>query len=276
LSPRGATTGRIERPASRRSPARSEIDSRGPAQRRDPGARQGASPAAWLVTRLFAVLLLSGASGLLYHVATSDEFRIARVVVSGNRLLSVGELEAMAAVHGANIFWVKQEEVRQRLQALPAVQTARVTTFLPNRVEIRVGERTPVVLWESGGATFLVDHEGRVLKPATEAQPLPTIREVGPSDLQPGSTIDRGAITTMFKLQQLLPGVARATAREFEYSRETGMSVLTDFGPTVRFGNEDDLEWKVTALVAVRRELERTAQRAELIDLRFKDRPYVR
>jgi cell division protein FtsQ len=228
------------------------------------------------VTRLFAVLLLSGASGLLYHVATSDEFRIARVVVSGNRLLSVGELEAMAAVHGANIFWVKQEEVRQRLQALPAVQTARVTTFLPNRVEIRVGERTPVVLWESGGATFLVDHEGRVLKPATEAQPLPTIREVGPSDLQPGSTIDRGAITTMFKLQQLLPGVARATAREFEYSRETGMSVLTDFGPTVRFGNEDDLEWKVTALVAVRRELERTAQRAELIDLRFKDRPYVR
>jgi cell division protein FtsQ len=228
------------------------------------------------VTRLFAVLLLSGASGLLYHVATSDEFRIARVVVSGNQLLSVGELEAMAAVHGANIFWVKQEEVRQRLQALPAVQTARATTFLPNRVEIRVGERTPVVLWESGGATFLVDREGRVLKPATEALPLPTIREVGPPDLQPGSTIDRGAITSVFKLQQLLPQVARVTAREFEYSRETGMSVLTDFGPTVRFGNEDDLEWKVTALVAVRRELERTAQRVELIDLRFKDRPYVR
>jgi hypothetical protein len=51
---------------------------------------------------------------------------------------------------------------------------------------------------------------------------------------------------------------------------------VTDSGPRVIFGRGEDLDWKVTALVAVRRELERQGQRAELIDVRFKDRPYVR
>jgi cell division protein FtsQ len=225
---------------------------------------------------LLALALLSAASGLLYDVATSDDFRIAEVIVAGNQLLSANDLEAAAAVSGANIFWVRQEEVRQRLQALPAVQSARVGAFLPDRLEIRVSERTPAAVWQVDDAAFLVDRDGRVLGPASAPRQLPTIRDLGQTHIRAGSSVDAAALRAVFRLSQLLPQVATAVPREFEYAAGSGVSMVAETGQRVRFGTGDDLEWQVSTLVAVRRELERTGQHAELIDVRFKDRPYVR
>jgi cell division septal protein FtsQ len=239
-------------------------------------ASAGPSFRAWLVTKLLAVLLLFGASGLLYHVAASDGFRIERVVVIGSQLVSTAEIERSASVTGLNIFWVKEEEVGHRLQAIAAVQSARARTVLPDRLEVRIVERTPVAVWQNGGMSYLVDSEGRVLQATDRSVALPTIRDVGSQPVQVGSRVDRGALSTMFQLQQILPRVAGLTPRELEYGPDTGVTVVTDAGPRVRFGEEDNLEWKVNALIAVRRELDRQGQQPELIDLRFRDRPYVR
>jgi len=229
-----------------------------------------------LVTKLIAVVLLFGASGLLYHVAASDGFRIERVVVVGFQLVPSVEIERTAAVAGLNIFWVREEEVGQRLQGIAAIQSARVRTVLPDRLEVRIVERAPVAVWQNGGMSYLVDAEGRVLQETDKPVALPTIRDVGEQPVQTGGSVDRAALSTMFRLQQLLPRVAGLTPRELEYGLDTGVTVVSDTGPRVRFGEDDDLEWQVTALVAIRRELDRTGQRPELIDVRFKDRPYVR
>src|SRR5689334_16448493 len=78
-----------------------------------------------LVTKMIAILLLFGASGLLYHVAASDDFRVSDIVVVGAQLVTVAEIREAAAISGLNIFWVKQEEVGHRLQAISAIQSAR-------------------------------------------------------------------------------------------------------------------------------------------------------
>jgi cell division protein FtsQ len=219
---------------------------------------------------------LFGASGLLYHVAASDGFRIEKVVVVGSQLVPAAEIERAAAVTGLNIFWVREEEVGHRLQAIAAVQSARARTVLPDRLEVRIVERAPVAVWQNGGMSYLVDAEGRVLRSTDQVFALPTIQDVGTQPIEPGGTVDRAALTTMFKLQQLLPGVAGVTPRALEYGRDTGVTVIQDAGPRIRFGGDDDLEWKVRALVAIRREIERMGQKPEVIDVRFKDRPYVR
>ena len=228
------------------------------------------------MTKLIALLLLFGASGLLYHVAASDDFRIAAVAVSGTRLLSDGEIETAAAVSGVNIFWLKQEEVARRLRTIPAIESVTVGAYLPNRFEIRIGERTPVAVWMAGDIPWLVDGEGRVLRWVQVPPALPTLRDVGVPTLSPGDSVDRAGLQTLFRLGDLLPRVAGLTPREFEYSADAGVTVVADSGLRVVFGRSDDLDWKVSALVAVRRDLERQGQRAELIDVRFKDRPYVR
>jgi cell division protein FtsQ len=228
------------------------------------------------VTKLIALLLLFGASGLLYHVAASDDFRIVSVVVRGTRLLSDSEVEAAAAVSGINIFWLRQEVVAQRLRAVPVIESVQAGAYLPNRIEVRIGERTPVATWLSGDVAWLVDGEGRVLRSVQSPPALPTLRDVGAAALTPGGSVDRAALATMFRLREVLPRAAGLSPRDFEYSADSGVTVVTDSGVRVVFGREDDLDWKVTALVALRRELERQGQRAELIDVRFKDRPYVR
>jgi len=231
---------------------------------------------AWVMTKMLAVLLLFGASGLLYHVAASDDFRITTVAVIGAQLVPVAEIEQTAAANGLNIFWVRQEEVGQRLQAISAIQSARVSATLPNRLEVRIVERAPVAVWRTGDASFLVDAEGRILRSTDREVNLPMIRDLGTRPIPSGGRVDAKALGTMFRLQQLLPQIATLRPQEFEYSPDTGVTVVVDSGARMRFGLDDDLEWKVAALAAIRRDLDRQGQRPELIDLRYKDRPYVR
>lgn len=234
------------------------------------------STVAMIVTRLIALMLLFGASGLLYHVAASDGFRIERVVVVGSQLVPAADIEQAAAVTGLNIFWIKEEEIGHRLQAITAVQSARARAVLPDGLEVRIVERTPVAVWQNGGTSYLVDAEGRILRATDQAVALPTIHDIGNQPLPGTGTVDRAALTTMFQLQQLLPRIAGLTPGNLEYSPDTGVTVIVDGGQRVRFGRDDDLEWKVGAVVALRRELGRLGQHAELIDVRFRDRPYVR
>jgi cell division protein FtsQ len=234
------------------------------------------STGALMVMRLIALLLLFGASGLLYHVAASDGFRIERVVVVGSQLVPPADIERAAAVTGLNIFWVKEEEIGHRLQAITAVQSARARAVLPDQLEVRIVERAPVAVWQNGGMSYLVDAEGRILRATDQAFALPTIHDVGSAPMPSSGTVDRAALTTMFQLQQLLPRIAGLSPRNLEYSPETGVTVIIDGGQRVRFGRDDDLEWKVGAVVALRRELGQRGQHAELIDVRFRDRPYVR
>jgi cell division protein FtsQ len=229
-----------------------------------------------MVMRLIALLLLFGASGLLYHVAASDGFRIERVDVVGSRLVPPAEIEHAAAATGLNIFWLKEDEIGHRLQAITAVQSARVRAVLPDRLEVRIVERTPVAVWQNGGMSYLVDAEGRILRVTDQAVALPTIVDLGGQPMGDVRTVDRAALTTMFQLQQLLPRMAGLTPGALEYSQDTGVTVVVDGGQRVRFGRDDDLEWKVGAVATLRRELSRLGQRAELIDVRFRDRPYVR
>jgi cell division protein FtsQ len=239
----------------------------------EPGS---ASARGWIVARLLALFLLFGASGLLYHVAASDGFRIESVVVTGAQLVPSAEVERVAAVTDQNIFWVREEEVGHRLQAIAAVQSARARTVLPDRLEVRIVERAPVAVWQNGGMSYLVDADGRVLQATEQALALPTVLDTGTQPVQPGGRVDRAALATVFQLQQLLPQMAGLTPRQIEYSPDSGITVVPDTGPRIRFGRDDDLEWKVSALVAVRREVERQGLHPEMIDVRFRDRPYVR
>jgi len=236
----------------------------------------GSSLVSWLVTKLLALILLFGASGLLYHVAASDGFRIERVVVVGAQLIPSAEIERTSAVAGLNIFWVREEEVGHRLQAIAAVQSARARTVLPDRLEVRIVERMPVAVWQNGGMSYLVDAEGRVLQVTDKAVALPTIRDLRSQPVQVGGSVDRAALATVFRLRELLPRVAGVTPRELEFGPDAGLTVVSDSGPRVTFGSDEDLDSQVGALVAVRRELDRQGQRPELIDVRFKDRPYAR
>lgn len=227
-------------------------------------------------TKVVALAALLWSSGLLYDVASSQEFRPARVVVSGNNLLGAEEVEAALSLDGANLFQIRPGEVAKRLMALPPVAEAHVRLVLPDRMEVSVRERVPVAIWQTSDSSYLVDREGLLISSRLDTRPRVVIQDQGSGPMAPGSRVNADAVGAAIALSELLPQAAGFTPQKFEYSPEHGISVVTPYGWRAVFGSSKDLDWKVATLLAVRDHLAQAGARAELVDVRFSGRPYYR
>jgi hypothetical protein len=181
------------------------------------------------------------------------------------------------------VFWVDHAAAEARLQSLPLVVRAEVTPVLPDTVNVRLVERQPAAFWVSGDRTYVVDKDGVVLRPLAEDegvvadQLLPTVAEADGRQLQPGDVVDAGALTTWARLAALLPR-AGVTPQSAEWSADVGLEVQTQEGWRARFATAgaENLERQVDSLRAIRDYLAKTRTPAEVIDVRFGDRPYFR
>jgi hypothetical protein len=246
---------------------------------------------AWAFGRILATLLLVGAGWLVYDCASSDRFQVRSIHVQGNVLLSQSEVETAAAVTGANVFWVDRAQVAARLRALPLVQRAEINAMLPDTVQVSIVERQPAAFWVSGDRSYLVDREGVILK-AVDAEtqqaracagqpcdprlaPLPTVAQLDGQPLMPGDRVDASALATSARLATLLPAVG-VQPLAFEWTPDFGLEVPTRDGWRARFDDAGNVEQQVASLRSIRDEIARTSASAELIDVRFGDRPYFR
>jgi hypothetical protein len=245
----------------------------------------------WVLGRLLAMTLLAAAAWLVYDCASTDRFRVGSVRVEGNTLLSQSEVAEAAGVAHANIFWIDRAQVSARLATLPLVQHVEIGATLPDTIDIRIVERQPAAFWTSGDQSYLVDREGVILKVvdaetaqtrACAGQPcdprlaaLPSVAQLEGQLLAPGDRVDVSALATSARLASLLPGIGVQPV-SFEWRADSGLEVPTRDGWRARFDERSNVEQQVAGLGAVRDELARTGAGAQVIDLRFGDRPYFR
>ena len=245
----------------------------------------------WLLGRFLGLALLVVAGWVVYDCGSSDRFQVRSVRIQGNVLLSRAEVESVAAVTGANVFWVDRSQVAERVRALPLVQHVEIGATLPDTVDISIVERQPAAFWVSGDHSYLVDTEGVILKavdPETQQAracagqpcdprlaPLPTVAQLDGQPLTPGDRVDASALATSARLVSLLPSVG-VQPLGFEWSRDAGLEVPTRDGWRARFDGSGNLDQQISSLRSIRDELARTRGAAELIDVRFGDRPYFR
>ena len=229
-----------------------------------------------LLGRLLGLAVLFASSGLLYDLASSPQFRVARLSVTGNRLVAPSEVEGLAALSGQNLFWLERSEIAERMRLLPPVDRAEVLLELPDHVVVQVSEREPVAIWVTGDVPFLVDREGVVLAARAASRPLTIVRDAVNQPVQPGQRVPADPINTATRLDGLLASAFGPQERQFVSSPDTGLQVLQAVGPRLIVGDGTQLEWKISTIEAISRHLEKTRVTAELIDVRFGDRPYFR
>jgi hypothetical protein len=162
------------------------------------------------------------------------------------------------------------------LRLLPPVESANVSLQLPDQLLIEVKEREPVAIWQAGDIPFLVDRDGLVLAARPADKPLMVVRDTSGQQLGPGSRVNADAVRGAAVADGLLSRTFGSQPRQYEYSAETGLNVVQAVGPRLILGGSDQLEWKVAAIQTIVRHLEATRGSAELIDVRFNDRPYFR
>jgi cell division protein FtsQ len=91
-------------------------------------------------------------------------FSIDAVTISGLGELRESEVLAASGVGPADTLpFLDAEAVRERLMALPLVESARVFKFYPDRLLIAIEERRPFALWQRDGRLAVVAADGTVV-----------------------------------------------------------------------------------------------------------------
>ncbi|MBI4935057.1 MAG: FtsQ-type POTRA domain-containing protein [Actinobacteria bacterium] len=123
----------------------------------------------WVAVASAVVLLLVAAVA----VVASPIFDVRDVVVQGAVYTDPDVLqEVVDSIHGDPVLLVDTEAAEQRLEAVPWVERARVTTDFPHTVVIDIRERKPVATFQGGDEQFrVIDVQGRVLD-VIEGQPI--------------------------------------------------------------------------------------------------------
>lgn len=218
-----------------------------------------------------AVLILT--AWLLYYSLAYPYFAVREVAVTGTRLLDAEQAREATHSLGRNVLLLRTQDVEQSVRSLSAVRDARVVLALPGRLEVEVTERAAVVQWQGRGGSFLVDREGVVFSSKAPLEPVTVIRELDGPAIEVGSRVDPGVLAAVKILEGALPQRAGIQPPWFDYSSSSGISVAVPGGPRIVFGDASALDSKLATLAAIREHLEATKARAEIIDLRFKDRP---
>lgn len=124
-----------------------------------------------VVLGVSAVLILSALAASVWMVReflrTDPRFRVAtseQIEVDGNREVSTDDVRSVFGEDiGRNLFFIPIELRRQEMEGLPWVERASVERLLPNRIHVRVTERTPMAFAQNGGELQLIDRHGVLL-----------------------------------------------------------------------------------------------------------------
>lgn len=161
--------------------------------------RQPQPIAVVVLARLLGVAMLVGAGAAMYWLTTADRFRVdpQTVPISGLSYTDeqlVRERAGLATDARTNVFRVRAQALAEAIRALPSVESAEVLVALPDRLEISVKERQPLLVWRTDAGAFLADISGALIAaaPADLAASLPQVddRRTTGSTLAVGGRLD--------------------------------------------------------------------------------------
>ncbi|MCU0259702.1 MAG: FtsQ-type POTRA domain-containing protein [Ilumatobacteraceae bacterium] len=151
---------------------------------------------------------------------------------------------------GTPVLLVDRRAVQEDLEAIPWVESARVTTRLPHSATIEIRERRPLATFQGPDGRFrVIDRDGRVLD-VIEGQPIAYVVLTGPDhgDL-PAGAFAPPPYAAAAELVQALTGSVRGRVVSIEVTADgTSLTMQLDDGVEVRFGAATDLLAKLVRL----------------------------
>ncbi|HEY7084783.1 MAG TPA: FtsQ-type POTRA domain-containing protein [Hyphomicrobiaceae bacterium] len=91
-------------------------------------------------------------------------FGLTQVSVTGHRYTLDSDIfDAIGFENAHTMLAFDARAAQDRIERLPWVERASIERVLPDRLEVRIFERSPFAVWRRNGRTFLIDATGRVL-----------------------------------------------------------------------------------------------------------------
>ena len=127
-------------------------------------------------TRSVSFVLVAILGVAIYLAYNLPFFRVTQAQISGNKMLSTQEVNAVMGVVNQPIFSLKPGDLETRLRLnFPELVAADVTVALPNVVTVNLVERHPVIRWEQGGSYTWIAEDGVAFRPRGEMPELVSV-----------------------------------------------------------------------------------------------------
>ena len=89
---------------------------------------------------------------------------VGEVIVQGrSKTKKSALLQALQVSEGDNILAINMTKMRDRINKLPWVKSARVERHFPNKISLTLVERTPMARWQTNRTLRLIDVHGDVI-----------------------------------------------------------------------------------------------------------------
>jgi cell division septal protein FtsQ len=218
----------------------------------------------------------------LYFAFNTPQLRVAEAQVSGNQILTRGEIDEALDIAGKPTFLLIPSELENRLRLqYPELAAARVDIELPNTVSVQVVERKPVVRWEQGDGYTWVSEDGIAFRPhgdlpglitvtALSAPPLEGI--VSSDPLTPAPFLAPDMVKSIQELAgHVPPGVTILYDESFGFGWNEPRGWKVYFGTTAR-----DMELKMRVYESMVASLTQRGIQPALINVTYPTAPYYR
>lgn len=217
-------------------------------------------------------LILAGGALLLvaavavWLVAFSSVFGVSTVLVRGEHTLTANQVRAVAQVpDGEPLVRLDTDAVLARVEAIPDVASATVTTSFPSTVTITIVERVALgVVRAPTGGFMLVDRTG------DQFHHVPHRPKHLPLFVVPKGSVSRttgGAVATV---AGALPGTVLSHVASIQALDPTAITLLMRSGRVVRWGDATRSADKARILPAL------LHQQGSQIDVTDPDQPFLR
>jgi hypothetical protein len=232
----------------------------------------------WTRLRMFSVFIVAGLILAIvagYTIVTRPEFRVRKIVVTGNHVVDQREAIAAAAIPlDANVWTLDAHAIAGRIEAIPFVSTARVHRSFPADVDLAITERTPSACIAGNGLSLTIDGERRVLSMTCLSTALPRFSLALESTPKAGDFIDDEALGRMQRDVAEFEA-AGLRLRSAGFDRFGSLDATTTTGLWLRCGDDADLEKKLRLVEPIMQATKKRLQRVVGIDLRAPSTPVV-
>jgi len=234
-----------------------------------------------------SAVLLAGGIGLVIALAPgwgrgAEEFRVERVDVRGTVVLTTAEVQALCGLtEGESLLGVDVPEVERAVMRSPRVERAQAMRLLPDRVLIRLVERSPLALVDTASGTVEVSDDLIVLPRAERSAfvDLPVVTGLE-CELVAGERVDNEQLAAALGTLERARRVSHELWMEMSELRIAPGSGLVIYtvadGAEIRVGSGALNESTLERLAMVLQDVRESGSRAESIDLRFEDQAVVR
>jgi len=269
-----------------------------PRAARKSSANAGASKPAWLNERslkylaqqvapywtaiaiggLAALAVALWASGVFYQVGLAagkqfDRFLIEQglmvqnVEISGRVFTAKSDMKASMRLESATPFMKYDiHAARRRIETLDWVERATVLRLWPDTIRISLVEKRPIAIWQLNGMFSLIDRKGQVISSdhLADFSNLPHLVGQGAAEHAP-EFVD--LLSRYPVLNSRLRAALRIGERRWTLRLDNGLDILLP---------DQKEEQALTLLVALDEKYRLLARQIEVIDMRDRDRLYLR